>query len=267
MDKYIKYFEANKALWDAKTPIHAASKFYDMDAFFAGTNTLRHIELGELPSLEGKTILHSQCHFGQDTLSMERMGAECTGIDISPEAIKKAEEIRDELNLASRFVCCNVYDIDKHIDTLFDLVFTSYGVIGWLPDLDRWAAQLCARIKSGGYFYMAEFHPVLYMFDWGTDRIAYRYFNDGNPYEEENEGTYVDNKADIKMTEYFWQHSISEILNALIGQGMDIVLFNEYDYSPYNCFPNLVKLEDQKFQFKHNGIAPPHIFSILAKKR
>ena len=266
MDKYSKFFEANKALWDAKTPIHIASKFYDMDAFYAGANTLRNIELAEIPDIKGKTVLHSQCHFGQDTLSMERMGATCTAIDISSEAVRKAEEIRDKLNLNSRFICCNVYDIDQHIEDSFDLVFTSYGVIGWLPDLEKWAQQLCQRIKSGGYFYMAEFHPVLYMFDWEADQVAYRYFNDGNPYEEENEGTYVDREANIKMKEYFWQHSMSEILNALMGQGMEIQHFNEYDYSPYNCFPNLHRLEDQRYQYKHNGVAPPHVFTILARK-
>lgn len=253
-------------MWDAKTPIHIASEFYDLEKFKSGDNSLRKIELSELPDVKGKTILHTQCHFGQDTLSMERMGASCTGIDLSSESIKQAIQLRDELGLKSNFINCNVYDIDKNLTEHFDMVFTSYGVIAWLPDLNLWAEQLSSRLKDGGYFYMAEFHPVLYMFDWESNRIAYTYFNSGTPLEETNEGTYVDKNADITHKEYFWQHSISEVLNALLNSGLEIIKFNEFDYSPYNCFENLEKRGDQEFVFTHNGIIPPHVFSILARK-
>ncbi len=267
MKNYSQYFETNKKLWDSKTPIHIQSKFYDMEAFNNGSNSLRKIELGELPDLSGKNILHTQCHFGQDTLSMERMGARTTGVDLSPVAISSAEKIRDELNLTARFITCNIYDLDQHLNEDFDMVFTSYGVIAWLPDLYLWADQICKRLKKGGVFYMAEFHPVLYMFDWDKQKIAYEYFNNGEAQMEINQGTYVDGDADIILKEYFWQHSLSEVLNALVSNGLEIVNFNEYEYSPYDCFPNMAKRADQEYVFTHNGVNIPHVFSLTCIKK
>ncbi|NNK90392.1 MAG: methyltransferase domain-containing protein [Saprospiraceae bacterium] len=267
MGEYDKYFNTNKALWDSKTPIHIDSKFYDMDAFMKGANSLRRIELAEIPDVQGKKILHAQCHFGQDTLSLERMGAKCTGIDLSGEAIRSARKFRDELGLNSRFIECNIYDLEAHVDDVFDMVFTSYGVIAWLPDLDKWAEILCNRLKEGGIFYMAEFHPVLYMFDWEKKRLEYEYFNNGEAKMEINSGTYVDSDADIELKEYFWQHSLSEVISALLKAGMTIRQFNEYDYSPYNCFENMEFEGEQHFVYRQNGIALPHVFTILCEKR
>ena len=266
INDYTKYFEINKAWWDAKTPIHIDSEFYDMDSFKKGANTLKNIELSELPDVNGKKILHAQCHFGQDTLSLERMGAMCTGIDLSGEAITSAKKIRDELGLKSRFVECNIYDLDQHLDDLYDMVFTSYGILGWLPDLDKWAQLLADRLKPGAMFYIAEFHPVLYMFDWGKKRLAYNYFNQGEPIIEMVEGTYVDRNSDIKMEECFWQHSMSEVIGALLNAGLIIRRFNEYDYSPYNCFENMEELGEERFVYRQNGIAVPHVFTISAYK-
>ena len=106
-----KYFAANQKLWDAKTSVHVDSEFYEMTKFLEGKNSLRKIELSELPDLKGKTVLHSQCHFGQDTLSMQRMGAQCTGIDLSSKAIDAARRYNDQMGLDATFVQCNVYDI------------------------------------------------------------------------------------------------------------------------------------------------------------
>lgn len=260
------YFDSNQKLWDKKTDAHIKSDFYDMKSFMAGKTSLRKIELEELPDLNGKSLLHMQCHFGQDTLSLERMGAQCTAIDLSPLAIQRAEEIRDSLNLKSTFKCCNVYDIDHHIDAQFDIVFTSYGTIIWLPDLYKWAEQIEKRLKPGGLFFMTEFHPVLQMLDWVDNKIAYRYFNNDGPYEEYEEGTYADSNAEIKMTEYFWQHSMSEIIQALIDKGLRIELFKEYDYSPYDIFKGAIKRADQEYVFKHNNIDIPHIYTLKARK-
>jgi len=260
------YFDANQKLWDKKTDAHIKSDFYDMKSFMEGQISLRKIELEELPDLSGKSLLHMQCHFGQDTLSLERMGADCTAIDLSPVAIQRAEEIRDSLNLNSTFICCNVYDMDRHIDAQFDVVFTSYGTIVWLPDLDKWAEQIEKRLKSGGIFLMTEFHPVLHMFDWDENKIAYKYFNKDGPYEEVEEGTYADSNAEIRMTEFFWQHSMSEIIQALIDQGLQIELFKEYDYSPYDIFKGADKRANQEYVFRHNNIDLPHVFTLKATK-
>jgi len=267
MDKEKEYFDTNQKLWDEKTRIHIKSDFYDVPAFLKGNNSLRKIELAELPDLSGKRILHSQCHFGQDTLSMQRMGAQCTGIDLSTAAIAQAQAYNEQLGLDAKFIACNVYDLDQHVEELFDIVFTSYGVIGWLPDLDRWAKQLMQRLAPGGLFYMAEFHPTMYMYDWDSKQLRYSYFNTGEPTEEVEDGTYADRDAPIQLKEYYWQHSFQEILNALIKQGLQIEQFNEFDYSPYQIFGQEKKRAEQEYLFEVEGHALPLVFSLKGTKK
>src|SRR6185436_13223599 len=177
MENVNQYFEANKDLWNQRAAIHKDSAFYDLAGFKAGANFLTPIELNEIGNVKGKSLLHLQCHFGMDTMSFSRMGAKCTGIDLSDEAIRLAKEINDELKLDAEFICSNVYDTSEFVKEQFDIVFTSYGVIGWLPDLDRWAKVIVQRLKPEGIFYLAEFHPVVWMFDEEFSHVKYYYDN------------------------------------------------------------------------------------------
>jgi len=138
-----EYFKTNQALWDQKTSIHKDSEFYQMDAFMKGASSLQEIELNALKDkVAGKKLLHLQCHFGQDTLSFARLGAKATGIDLSPKAIDLARSLNEELNLDATFVCSNLYDLPQHLEGQFDIIFTSYGTVTWLPDLSKWAKVL-----------------------------------------------------------------------------------------------------------------------------
>ena len=260
------YFDTNKQLWDNKTPIHLKSDFYDLSGFKSGKSSLRKIELSELPDVKGKKILHAQCHFGQDTLSLERMGAHCTGVDLSPVSIEAARALAIEMQLDSKFILSNIYDLDRNCYEQFDMIYTSYGVITWLPDLDRWAQQLTARLAPGGLFYMAEFHPVIYMWEWEENKIKYNYFNHGKPYAYQEEGTYADTNADISMKEYFWMHSLAAVMKALMDNGITITSFAEYDYSPYNIFPGNNKRAEQEYIFSPDKVSLPHVFTIQGIK-
>jgi ubiquinone/menaquinone biosynthesis C-methylase UbiE len=260
-------FETNQKLWNTKTPIHVKSDFYNMDGFMKGDTSLRKIELELLPDLSNMDVLHPQCHFGQDTLSMERQGANCTGVDFSSVAVQKANEIRDTLNLKSEFVCCNVLEMDQYIDKQFDIVYCSYGIITWFPDLEIWANQIAKRLKPGGSFYFVEFHPVFYMFDWETDQMAFDYFNSGKPEIEIEKGTYADNGAEIEMKEYYWMHSLSEIFNALAKAGLSVDDFQEYDYSPYKIFKNCKTRAEQEYVYQPTKGKIPHVFSMVASKK
>lgn len=259
------YFAANKALWNAKTPIHIDTEMYDMEAFRAGQSSLRSIELEGLGDVAGKSMLHLQCHFGQDSLSWAREGAQVTGVDLSDAAIDQARALSDELNLPAEFVCCNVYDLKDHLKGQFDIVFTSYGTIGWLPDLDQWAEVINHFLKPGGTFFIADFHPVVWMMDDSFNEIAYSYFNK-EVIEEEISGTYADPDADIQMLSYAWNHPLSEIITALIGKGLEIRDLSEYDYSPWACFPRLKQIEDRKWIFEHLEDKIPYVYSIKAQK-
>lgn len=262
-----QYFEANQRLWDNKTKFHVESAFYNMEAFMAGNSSLRKIELAEIGDIKGKKLLHTQCHFGQDTLSLQRMGAQCTGMDFSAKAIEKAKSLNAELGLDAKFLCCNVLELDQHLQETFDVVFTSYGVITWLPDLNVWANQLASRLKSEGILHLIEFHPVLYMFEWEKGIIEYNYFNPGPPIREVETGTYADKGAPIEMEEYFWTHSLADVLDSLMKAGFSIDSFKEFDFSPYNIFDGCLERAEQEFVFEHNDVSIPHVFSVKATKR
>jgi len=259
------YFDINKATWNDKVKVHAKSDMYDLEAFKTGKSSLMSYELEALGDVFGKSLLHLQCHFGQDTLSWSRMGAKCTGIDLSDEGIKLAQNLNDELKLDAKFICCNVLDTSKYVKDTFDIVFTSYGVIGWLPDLKPWGKMIAERLKKGGTFFMAEFHPIVWMFDYLDHKpiMKYGYMQDEVIYEE-YEGTYADETSKMLSKEYGWNHGISEVVNALIEAGLHIEYLKEFDESPYDVLPNLVKTDSEMFTTEEKLY--PLIFTLKASK-
>jgi len=260
------YIKINKQTWNNKTDIHIASEFYDVEGFLKGKSTLNNIELQLLGDVSGKKILHLQCHFGQDTISFARMGAQATGVDLSDKAIERAREFAEKLQLDVTFVCCDLYEAPNLIDEKFDIVFTSYGTIGWFPDLNKWATVVSHFLKPNGKFVMADFHPVVWMFDNDFASVFYNYFN-VEPIFEEEAGTYADREAAMVTKTISWNHPISEILNALIKSGIELNSFDEYDYSPYNCFSKTEEFEKGKFRIQHLENKIPMVYSILGTKK
>jgi len=265
MNMYEKYFTANKEGWNKKTAIHKTSSFYDLEKFTKGETSLNKIELEELGNVNGKKLLHLQCHFGMDTLSWAREGATVTGIDISDEAINLAKDIATELSIPATFICCNVYDTSTFVTEKFDFIFTSYGTIGWLPNLKPWAKVIAENLKPGGVFYIADFHPTLWMYDDAMEKIEYSYFND-KVIETTQTGSYADRDAAIEYKEYGWNHPFSEILESLISEGLQIEFLHEFSYSPYNCFNNVEQGADGMWRFKGRGNKFPMLYSIKAVK-
>jgi SAM-dependent methyltransferase len=259
------YISLNKESWNNKVEHHINSDFYDMLGFLAGNTSLNEIELSLLGNVSGKSILHLQCHFGQDTISLGRMGAHVTGIDFSEKAMESATALAAQTGIEASFICCNIYDLPQHLSGQYDIVYTSYGTIGWLPDLSRWAQIISHFLKPGGRFIFAEFHPVVWMFDDNFEKIGYNYFNDGPLFETEN-GTYADRSANITQQYINWNHSISEVLNHLIANGLQINSFNEYDYSPYSCFKHVVEFAPKKFRIAHLDNRIPMVYSLAATK-
>lgn len=260
------YIKINKNTWNNKTDVHIASEFYDVEGFLNGKSTLNSIELELLGDVSNKKVLHLQCHFGQDTMTLSRMGAQATGIDFSDKAIESAREFSRKLNLDTKFVCCDIYDTPNHIDEKFDIIFTSYGTIGWFPDLDKWAKVISHFLKPNGTFVIADFHPVVWMYDNNFNEVFYSYFNI-EPIIEDESGTYADRYSSIEAKTIGWNHPISEILNALISNGLEINCFNEFDYSPYNCFSETEEFEPNKFRIKHFENKIPMVYSIKATKK
>ncbi|MDB9775398.1 class I SAM-dependent methyltransferase [Vicingaceae bacterium] len=259
------YLSINKNSWNKRTAIHVESDFYDVSGFFAGKNSLNSIEFKLLGKLKGKKVLHLQCHFGQDSISLARLGAKVTAVDFSDAAIDYAIKLNEQTNTDVRFVCCDVYDLPNQLNEQFDIVFTSYGTIGWLPDINKWASVVSHFLKPSGEFIIAEFHPVVWMYDDAFSKIKYRYFNDA-AIEETEEGTYTNPDAEIKQEYVSWNHGLGEVVNSLINQGLSILSLNEFDYSPYNCFSHTVEFEPGKFQIKHWENKVPMVYAIKARK-
>jgi ubiquinone/menaquinone biosynthesis C-methylase UbiE len=266
MKKENNYLEINRQSWNNRTDIHVKSKFYDMNNFIKGRSSLNSIELELLGDLKGKTILHLQCHFGQDTISLSRLGAEATGVDLSDRAIERAKQIAKDTHSNTTFICCDIYELPNYLDKQFDIIFTSYGTIGWLPNLDKWANIISRYLKPSGQFVLVEFHPLVWMFDDNFEEIKYRYFNSGAIVESES-GTYADKKADITQEYVTWNHDLGEVINSLIQNGLEICSFNEYDYSPYDCFNKTLEFEPGKYRIEHLENKIPMVYSITAKKK
>lgn len=259
------YLSLNRELWNAKVPYHLQSELYAQEAFMAGATSLQSIELEQVGDVMGKTLLHLQCHYGQDTLSWARLGARATGIDLSDAAIATARELNDKLGLDARFVCCNVYDVPEQIDEQFDIVFTSYGTIGWLPDLEKWGQVIHKMLKPGGEFHFIEFHPVIWMFDDDFKYIAYSYFQQ-DAIVEETQGTYADREAPIKNTSVSWNHSIDQVLGTLLRQGLRIEHFAEYDWSPYKSFPRMTPARHGGWYLEGYEGKLPMVYALKATK-
>lgn len=259
------YLSVNREQWNARTELHLNSKFYDVPGFLTGINTLKEIELPLLGDLKGKRVLHLQCHFGLDTLSLARLGARVTGVDLSDRAIQAARDLAARANLDAEFIESDVYALPQRLDKEFDIVFTSYGTIGWLPDLTRWAHVIERALAPDGKFVFAEFHPALWMLDERFTTIQYSYFNDGPILTQEE--TYTDGGEGQFMNSVSWNHSLAEVFNALWTQGLHIDQFQEYDFTPWNCFPNLKEIGPDRFQFAHLEGKPPMVYALRAVKR
>jgi SAM-dependent methyltransferase len=253
------FLEINKAAWDKRTKIHVKSDFYDVERFLGGENSLNSIELNEVGSVVDKSLLHLQCHFGQDTLSWARLGAQVTGVDLSSEAIAQAKHLAGQLSINATFICDDVIQFGQLNQQQFDRVFTSYGVLCWLADLNQWAATVSSALKTGGQLNLVEFHPI-------QDLISgYSYFPSEKP-DVEKEGTYTENCDGEESTVVTWPHSIGEVINALIANGIQIESFNEYPYSPYDCFEGLEKIEGKGYQLIQKGQIIPLVYAIKGRK-
>lgn len=258
------HLSKNKARWNERVTVHLKSEFYDMEGFRNGRNSLQKIELELLGDVKGLEILHLQCHFGQDTLSLSRMGSLVTGVDFSDQAISTARRLSQELDLPARFICADVLQMDQVLHEQFDLVFTSYGVLGWLPDMGAWAHQIKMRLKPGGRLLLVEFHPIVWMFNDSFTSITYGYFNTG-PIIEHTTGTYTDGEDAIKGEEWSWSHSLAAIFTALLNEGFSIEQFKEYDYSPWPCFDGREVPAPNGYQIKGLEGLIPMVFALEAK--
>jgi SAM-dependent methyltransferase len=265
----------NRELWDAWTKVHVDSAFYDVPSFRNGVRPIRlaDYEREEVGSVEGRTLLHLQCHFGLDTLSWARLGATATGMDFSEEAIAAARALAAELGIAATFIASDLYRLPEVLDHQFDIVYTSRGVLGWLPDIAAWGRIAAQFVRPGGFLYVTEIHPVANVFENegvapGELRLAYPYWSHPDPLRFDVKGSYADPDAPTEgLVEYGWSHSLGEIVTALVDAGLRLEFLHEFDFVSWPV-DFLVQGDDDRWRLP-NGVkgSLPLFFSLKATKQ
>jgi SAM-dependent methyltransferase len=261
------WIEVNREMWDERVPIHVGSELYDVAAFVAGRSSLRAFELAELADVRGRTLVHPQCHFGEDTLSWARLGAHVTGLDFSAPAIAAARTLAARCELAAEFVEANVYDAAEALGgRRFEIVYTGIGAINWLPDIERWAGVMASLAAPGGCLYLAEFHPFSHVFGDDDFTVEYSYFHD-EPFDFPSSGTYADPTARTVHNRTFeWNHGIGAVVSALIGAGFELEFLHEHDYTLYARWPFLLG-ERGAFRMPEGMPSLPLLYSLRARAR
>jgi SAM-dependent methyltransferase len=262
-----EWLEVNRDMWDERVPIHVASALYDVEAFVAGRSSLRPFELAELPDVRGRTLVHPQCHFGEDTLSWARLGAQVTGLDFSGQAVEAARALAARCGLEADFVEANVYDAAHALGgRRFDIVYTGLGAINWLPDIERWASVMASLAAPGGCLYMAEFHPFSHVFGDDDFTIEYSYFHD-EPFDFPTAGTYADPTArTVHNRSFEWNHGLGDVVSAIIAAGFELEFLHEHDSTLFARWPFLIG-ERGSFRMPEGLPSLPLLYSLRAVRR
>ncbi len=267
-----RYRRANQSNWDSRVAIHTASEEYGLHRYQDPDHLSGVVEFDRdrVPSVAGKRLLHLQCHIGTDTLSWARLGAEVTGIDISPKSIEAAKRLSAESGTPGRFVLTELYDAPQVLTERFDMVYTGVGAINWLPDIGAWGEVVSSFLVPGGLFYMREGHPILWTLDDerdDDDLIArFPYFETREPSMFSEQSSYAgDGVVDSPVT-YEWNHGVAETLQALIDAGLRIERVEEYDFLEWQFGPVNQLGGDGRWRLADRRERLPLMWSVLATK-
>lgn len=262
--------EANRAMWDERVPIHVDSAFYDVDGFRSGRITLAGFEVEELGDLTDKDVVHLQCHFGMDGMSLARLGARSvTGIDFSQAAAEAATALAEDIGVADRvrFIVSDVANAAATAGSeIADLVYTSWGVLIWLPDLDVWARNVASMLRPGGFLYLAESHPFINPYEEEDGRLVEVYEYGGGVMRFDEPGTYAEPGAQTeKNVSYEFTHSLGEIVTAVADAGLHLDWLHEHDSLVWPFAPTLMEQgDDGLWRWKDSAL--PLSFSLKATK-
>lgn len=264
------HLTANRANWDDRTRVHLASRFYDVEGWLAGNRGPRSWEVAALGDVRGLRLVHLQCHFGLDTLTWARAGADVTGLDFSSAAIEAARDIaaRAGLTERSRFVRADVLAAAEALaGETFDVVYVSLGALCWLPVVDRWAEQVATLTAPGGRFYIHDVHPLVWAMDDDSTDLRHTYFEETEPFADDSDITYADGPERLVNTRtYEWNHGLGEIVSGIIRHGLTLDWLAEHDWTVWRRFPFLVETDDRRWVLPAGHSRFPLTFSLLATR-
>lgn len=268
------FYEANRRNWNERAGIHLRSKLYNRRAYVDDAQHMSSIVRFDQPylgDLTGQDAVHLQCHIGNDTLSLARLGATVTGLDLSEDSIAAARDLFSQTGTNGRFEVARVYDAVDVLGERYDLVYTGVGALNWLPDIDRWADVVAQLLRPGGRLYVREGHPMLWTLnDEVTDgslRIAYPYFETSEPMVFDETTTYADGDDELANTRtYEWNHGIGEIVTAVLDHGLTLTTLHEHRGLEWQMFPHMVESDEQFWFPDHQADLVPAMYTLIAER-
>lgn len=285
-DDVTHHRQDNRLSWNAATKAHNSHRVDQAKFLKDGGSTLFPEEVKLLGNVNNATLLHLMCNSGQDTLSLATLGAKVTGVDISDEAINFAKQLSADSGISADFYCSDAYDWfpkAKNEERSYNIIYTSYGVLHFLPDLAQWAHGISSLLTNGGKFVVIDFHPFIETLNWRRSHGKFPYFGDGKPITFKRGITdYVNNWKDLTTPSgykkgikrfnnphpvHYYQWGISQIVTALLNAGLNLQDFREYPYTngakQFGCM---------KVQKNRTAILPdkypnlPFMFSLIFTK-
>ena len=177
-----------------------------------------------------------------------------------------------EIGIEATFIHSDIYQLEKTVlePDSFDIIFTSHGVIWWLPDLVKWARIISYFLKPNGVFYIADSHPTGNIFDDECENdliVRYPYFHEKKPLEFDYNGSYASGEAKLQnKKEYGWVHNMGYIVNSLIKAGLRIEFIHEYPFVSWKMFPFLEENEVGWWYLPDEFRKIPLMFTLKARK-
>jgi ubiquinone/menaquinone biosynthesis C-methylase UbiE len=275
----LDYIQTNRANWDERVDIHLRDDagFYRVEAFLNGEDVRPDIDRKEMHEFAGIDVLHLQCHFGLDTLSVARQAKSVVGVDFSPKAITAACDLAKRVGLADRaeFVLSDIYATPLQVNRQFDLVFSTWGTTIWLPDIWRWGEVFAGFVKPGGRAYFADFHPTIAILDEAggslVPRFSWRTPSD-QPEVFEEDTTYTGAHSKLKNKKTVeWIHPVSDHLNALLNQGLQLEYLHEHEVIPCKLFQCLEGVSNPTsgavyYRMPEGGVQLPLAYSMMLSR-
>jgi SAM-dependent methyltransferase len=270
------YLEVNRLNWDERAPAHAASSGYGVDRFVADPGHLSDVVRFDLPLLgdvAGLTGIHLQCHIGTDTLSLARLGARMTGLDLSPVSLQHARQLATDAGADIDYVEADTYSAVAAVGgRTFDLVYTGIGALCWLPDIDRWAGVVDDLLSPGGRLFLREGHPMMWAIDeTRTDVLAvgYPYFESDEPWDDEEPGTYVETDVEfVHNRAISWNHGLGETVTALLTRGFEVTGLVEHRSVPWDALPGRMVCDGEfdEWRLAEHADRLPLTYTLQARK-